>query len=130
MKKSTYVQILIVCLLSIFAFASCKSIPTEVPFSVSEAELLQMAQTAIDDSNPEAARFYFETMIARFGMNQSSLVIAEYELAHLDVKEGNFEAAQPALEKILSYYEDPELAALLPSSYKKLAEIDLAKIIE
>ncbi len=130
MKKSSYVRTSIVCVLLFTLLISCQTVPTEVAYDVTEAELLQMAQSAIDDNNPDAARFYFETMIARYGMNHASLVIAEFELAHLDVKEGNFDAAQPVLERIISYYEDPQLAMMLPSSYKKLAEIDLAKIVE
>ncbi len=128
MKKSTYVQALAVCFLCTLLLLSCKTVPTEISYDVTEPELLQLAQSAIDDNNPGAARFYFETMIARFGMNHSSLVVAEFELAHLDVKEGNFADAKPALERILTYYEDPSLAILLPPSYKKLAQIDLEKI--
>ncbi len=130
MKKSSYMQALVVCVLCTILFISCETVPTEVPFDVTEAELLQMAQTAIDDSKPATARYYFETMISRFGMNQASLVIAEFELAHLDVKENKFDAAKPVLERIISYYSDPQLAQILPPEYKKLAEIDLAKIIE
>ncbi len=130
MKKSRYVLTAIVCVLLFALLISCQTVPTEVAYDVTEAELLQMAQSAIDNSNPDAARFYFETMIARFGMNHASLVVAEFELAHLDVKEGNFKDAQPVLERIISYYEDPQLSMLLPPAYKKLAQIDLAKIVE
>ncbi len=129
MKKSTYMRTSIVCFFIFIVFISCKTVPTEVSFDVTEPELLQMAQSAIDDNNPEAARFYFETMITRFGMNHASLVVAEFELAHLDVKEGKNYTAQAALERILSYYEDPQLAMLLPPEYKKLAQIDLEKIV-
>ncbi len=131
MKKSTIIsQTIVVCIIisSIFLFVSCATVPEEVPYDVTESELLQLAQSAIDNSNTKAARFYFETMISRFGMNHASLVVAEFELAHLDVKEGRFADAKPVLERIISYYEDPQLAAVLPSEYKKLAEIDLAKI--
>ncbi len=128
MKKSTYV--LTILFVMLFVFSSCQSAPEEIPFDITEPQLLQMAQTAIDDDNTDVARYYFEQMIAMFGMNHASLVVAEFELAHLDVKEGNFADAQPVLERILTYYEDPGLAMLLPPEYKKLAEIDLAKIVE
>ncbi len=127
MKKSTYLltMILVLCM-----FTACQSVPEEVSYDATEAEILQMAQTAIDNSNTLAARYYFETLIARYGTNHASLVVAEFELAHLDVKEKNYDAAKPVLERIISYYDDPILAQALPPEYKKLAEIDLAKIVE
>ena len=128
MKKSTIItNFFLAIIILLVSLVACKTVPTEVDPTVSEAELLQLAQTEIDNDNPEAARFYYEKMIVMFGTNYNSLVVAEYELAHLDVKEGKFNDAKLILERVISYYDDPEFAQMLNPSYKKLALIDLAK---
>ena len=66
------------------------------------------------------------TIIKRFG-SILILVAAEYEIAHIRVKQKKWDEAQQMLERIVSYYEGTE-AGLLPPHYKKLALIDLDKI--
>ncbi len=128
MKKSTItIKFILTVSVLLISLVACKTVPTEVSPTVTEAELFQLAQTEIDNDNPEAARFYFEKVITMFGTNYSSLVMAEYELAHLDIKEKKYAKAKPELEKVISYYDDPDLAQLLNPSYKKLALIDLEK---
>ena len=112
------------CVLSVF---SCKTVPTEIPAKASEAELLQLGQTAIDEGNYKAAEFYYKAVIAVYGENKASSVIAEYEIAHMKIKRKNYKEAKPALEKILLYYDDPQLQDTLSPEYKKLAQIDLEK---
>ena len=101
--------------------------PTEIPAKASEAELLQLGQTAIDEGNYKAAEFYYKAVIAVYGENKASSVIAEYEIAHMKIKRKNYKEAKPALEKILLYYDDPQLQDTLSPEYKKLAQIDLEK---
>ena len=128
MKKSTIIiKFILTVSVLLISFVACKTVPTEVSSTVTEAELFQLAQTEIDNDNPEAARFYFEKVIFMYGTNYTSLVIAEYELAHLDIKEKKYMSAKPQLEKVVSYYDDPDLAPLLNPSYKKLALLDLEK---
>ena len=128
MKKSTITtKLFLAIIILLISLVACKTVPTEVDPNITEAELLQLAQTEIDNNNPEAARFYYEKMIVMFGTNYNSLVIAEYELAHLDVKEGKVHEAKPILERVISYYDDPDFAQMLNPSYKKLALIDLEK---
>lgn len=107
--------------------SGCKSTSPEIPMDITEAELLQMAQSSIDKGNKKTARYYYNAVIAIFGSSMASVVIAEFELAHMDIKEKKFTEAKPALERIISYYDDPQFASSLPPEYKTLAEIDLAK---
>ena len=45
----------------------------------------------------------------------------------MKIKRKNYKEAKPALEKILLYYDDPQLQDTLSPEYKKLAQIDLEK---
>ena len=54
---------------------------------------------------------------------------AKFELAHILVKEKKYEEAKPLLEEIIGFYTD-DFSRILPPEYKKLAQIDLAKINE
>ncbi len=129
MKKSTITTKIIlasVCVL-MFSISACKTVPKDISMDLTEAELLQLAQDSVDDNNNKAARVYYERIIMMYGSNYASLVVAEYELAHLDIKEKNYKDAKPALERIISYYDNPEIAPLLNPSYKKLAIVDLKK---
>ncbi|MFI3258100.1 MAG: tetratricopeptide repeat protein [Spirochaetales bacterium] len=134
MKNSTvhYVQktFFIFFIVGMCCFTACKTVPTEIPSGITEAELLQLAQSSVDNNNTAAAKYYYNAVIATFGSNMSSLVVAEFELAHIDVKANRYDEAKPILERIISYYDDPELVAELPPEYKKLAQIDLEKCLE
>ena len=125
MKKTIITTILIS--LFILAFIGCQSVPTDIPADVTEAELTKLAQAAYDNGNTKAAKVYYETIIERYGSNTESLIAAKFELAHLLVKEKKYEEAKPILEEILGFYPDG-VSSSLPPEYKKLAQIDLAKI--
>ena len=45
------------------------------------------------------------------------------------MKEKKYEEAKPLLEEIIGFYTD-DFSRILPPEYKKLAQIDLAKINE
>ena len=127
MKKTALVICLYISIFAAFGFMSCYSVPTKVAEGISEAELLQLGQNSLDNGNYKAAEFYYNKVIELYGSNMSSAVQAEYELAHILIKRRHYKEAKPALEKILSYYNNPQNAALLPPAYKKLAQIDLKK---
>lgn len=123
--KKTFITSIIV-LFVLLAFFGCQSVPKDIPLDATEAELTKLAQTAYDNGNTKAAMVYYETIIERFGANIESLIIAKFELAHLLVKEKKYDEAKPILEEIIGFYSDEYNT--LPPEYKKLAEIDLAKI--
>lgn len=109
--------------------SSCYSVPKDIPANLSADELILLAQTSYDEGNTKAAQAYYETIIIRYGDNKSLLVEAEYEIAHMKVKKKKWSQAIPDLQRILSYY-DEEDGLNLPQEYKKLAQIDFAKIPE
>lgn len=114
----------IICTVFLF-FSACKTVPVEVDKNISQAELFQQAQTALDNSNYKAAEFYYEQALILFKDDISAIVTAEYELAHMYVKQKKCKEAVPLLEKILTYYDDDSLASQLPAKYKKLVMINL-----
>lgn len=126
LMKKTIITTILISLLSL-AFFGCQSVPTNIPADTTEAELTKLAQAAYDNGNAKAAKVYYETIIERYGSNTESLIAAKFELAHLLVKEKKYEEAKPILEEILGFYPDG-VPSSLPPEYKKLAQIDLAKI--
>lgn len=124
--KKTIIKSILVSLL-VLTFFACQSAPTEIPADLSEQELTKLAQASYDNGNIKAATAYYEAIIERFGDNPDSFVAAKFELAHLLVKEKKYDEAKPILEEILGLYTANEFNSL-PPEYKKLVEIDLAKI--
>lgn len=122
--KFLFITSLICISLIIF---SCASLPKEVPEDASVEELILLGQSSLDVSNYKAAEFYYQTVINRYGSDLSVSVGAEYEIAHIRVKQKKWADAKERLENILSYY-DSEMADYLPAHYKVLAEIDYKKI--
>ncbi len=112
--------------LAVIFVVSCASIPKDIPLELSAKELNQKAQECTAVENYTGAEVYYKTLIQRFGMDTSVLIPAEFELAHVYIKQKKYDKAKPLLEKVLSYYEVD--ATNLPREYKKLAQIDLNKI--
>ena len=126
-KKISFIFAAVILIAALSVLTACQTVPTSVPEGISEAELLQSGQAALDNSNYKAAEFYYAKVIELYGQNISSVIAAEYELAHIKIKRKNFTQAKPALERILAYYDDPQKAVSLPPAYKKLILNDLAK---
>lgn len=122
-KKTVFTVLM---LLMLVFFTACTSIPKEIPLELTAKELSQKAQECTASENYAGAEVYYKTLIQRYGMDTSVLIPAEFELAHIYVKQRKYEKAKPLLEKVLSYYEVD--ATNLPKEYKKLAQIDLNKI--
>lgn len=122
-QKAIFTALTIIFVISIVA---CASVPKEIPFELSAKELNQRAQECTSSGNYAGAEVYYNTLIQRFGMDISVLIPAEFELAHVYIKQKKYEKAKPILERVLSYYEVD--STNLPRQYKKLAQIDLDKI--
>ena len=122
-KKSIFVAL---TFLAIIFVVSCASIPKDIPLELSAKELNQKAQECTAAENYAGAEVYYKTLIQRFGMDTSVLIPAEFELAHVYIKQKKYDKAKPVLERVLSYYEVDN--GSLPRQYQKLALVDLAKI--
>jgi outer membrane protein assembly factor BamD (BamD/ComL family) len=127
-KKTVSIICVLITVCSIGFITGCKSSDVVIPQDITEGELLQLGQDSLDKSDYDAAQQYYQGAIDIFGDNPSSRIIAQFEIAHIYIKQEKWELAKPLLENILSSYEDSELVKQLPAEYKKLAQIDLAKI--
>ena len=127
MKRTIYFAGILLAL--IFFATGCQSAPKHIPQDLTADELINLAQASYDKGNVKAAQADYEAIIIRYGDQMDKLVEAEYEIAHLKVKQKKWQQAIPDLQRILSYYES-DVAGVLPPSFKKLAELDLAKIPE
>lgn len=128
MKPSIYFFLAALMALTVLA-TGCQSAPKDIPQDLSADELVNLAQASYDKGNEKAAQAYYETIIIRYGDQMDKLVEAEYEIAHLKIKQKKWQQAIPDLQRILSYYET-DTTGTLPPAYKKLAEIDMAKVPE
>ena len=106
---------------------SCTGIPKELPEDITVAELTREAQNKQDKGQYKAAEYYYNAAIARSINNPQELLFAEYELAHMQIKQKRYDEAKPTLERLYSYYTAGENLGY-PPAYKKLIEMDLAKI--
>ena len=111
--------------------ASCKSVPAkeEIPEGLSIQELSLKGQSELDRNNHEAAVVYYEVIIERFGSEPRTVTAAEYEIAHIRVKQKHWSEARLLLEKIIARY-DAAGGAGLPPEYLVLARNDLQRVIE
>lgn len=115
-------------LTAVFAFATgCATGPEVIPEDASVAELIQYAQTSIDDGKPGKAKEYLYTVLERYPDDMEAVCCAEYELAHIEVKAKNWKKAEELLTNLLDRYE-ADTEETLPRAYRILAENDLKKI--
>ncbi len=89
----------------VVGFAACKTVPTEIPADLSEAELIQLAQESADSENWEAGLAYYQAVLDRFPQNKGVTAAAQYEMAFIEYKRGNLEAAQAGFERLLGLYD-------------------------
>jgi outer membrane protein assembly factor BamD (BamD/ComL family) len=127
MKRTTLPALLSLAL--VLAGAGCASIPTaaQIPEGMSVIELSQKGQECIDDSNYKAAEVYYQVIIDRFGTDSASLTAAEFEIAHIRIKQKKWADATARLTDIITRYESAGGAGL-PPEYLVLAKNDLARV--
>jgi outer membrane protein assembly factor BamD len=113
-------------------FASCKTVPEpeEIPEDLTQAELFQRAQEAVDEENWEAALVYYETFLTRFPQDHANRAAAKYEVAFIYYRRGELERAEALFEQLLQDYQDPALEGALPQWPRILAEKILTIIEE
>lgn len=119
------------CMLMGFGLLSCMTVPkeSEIPEDAAASDLMQKAQEAFDAGNYRAAHVYYEAILKRFSSDEGIYIAAQYEIAHLYIKERRWKDAYALLKKIIEKYEGP-LAMHLPPAYYKLAKMDYTRAAE
>lgn len=119
----------------LFAFvlliASCASVPKEenVPKEMEVIDLIQKAQEAFEINNYRGAKKWYEIILHRFGDDDSVRVEAEYELAHILVKQRRWKEAYRHLAPLIELYETRN-GMRLPQDFYKLAKMDYEKVLK
>ena len=127
MKKIT----LLICTIALtgaaaFTAVSCRTVK-DIPEDLTAPQLLQRGQSCLDHADYKSAEVYYKTTIDRYGDDTNIYIEAKYELAHLYMKRKKYEKARTALDEILDIYNNAPSGSL-PAAYKKLAQIEMAKI--
>ena len=114
----------------LMAFTACQTVPLkeEIPADLTAEELSLMGQNALDRNNYAAAEIYYDTVLERYAGDIRAVTAAEYEIAHIRVKQEHWADAKPLLEKIIARYETTGGAGL-PPEYLVLARNDLARVL-
>ena len=117
-----------VLLLLLVLFMSCQTTPNEIPDGLSQAELVQLAQESADNESWDAAIAYYAAVLARFPQDRAASATAQYEIAFIEYKRGNTQAAVSGFEQLLGFYDFE--GDSLPQWPRVLGEKLLAQIRE
>jgi outer membrane protein assembly factor BamD (BamD/ComL family) len=93
---------------------SCAGAPKSIPEGLSARELVQRAQESTDAYNYSAAIAYYEALGKRFSEDPLYKTTADYEIAFIAYKQGQYAKAKEGLELILARYSGPNGSSLPP----------------
>lgn len=127
--KKSLKKMLTVTIVTVLFFTGCKSVPNpeNLPPEMTIIELSQKGQESLDSNNYKAAKVYYQVIIDRYGTDAGALTAAEFEIAHILLKQKEFQKSKTMLETIVSRYESTG-GASLPPEYLVLARNDLERI--
>lgn len=128
MKLST-LKLLLIAVAGALFLLSCQTGPPEIPEDMSQAEMFQRAQEALDDENYDAALAYYREFLERFPEDTGNRMAARYEIAFIYYKKGDYDTAEQQFQDLLAEYEEP-VPEELPVWPRVLAEKLLDKIEE
>ena len=128
-KKTTFFSAVLALALSGALFTACQTSTPEVPANLTAREIIQKAQNAYNAGREKQALYYYDTLIARYGMNTVTYIEGKYEIAHIYVKAKKWDKALPVLNEIKNLYAS-SLPGSYPGEYLKMVENDLAKVPE
>lgn len=114
--------------LVLFSFVGCYSVPTEVPEEYGPYDIIQEAQIYYDEGNIEASEFMYNALLDIYGTDNTYRIIGEYELAHIFLKEKDYESAILYLEDVINIYDNSYEE--YPRKYYVMAVNDLNRAYE
>lgn len=114
MSHCTRFALATVVALAILAFAGCQTGPVEIPEDLTQAELFQRGQEALDANRYEVALQYYETFLERFPNDRANGAEARYEIAFIHYKMDDWDTARRLFNELIDTY-DREDAADLPA---------------
>lgn len=111
----------LVAVLNGAVLSGCQSAPEEIPEALSRMEMFQRAQEAVDQERWEVGLQYYREFIRRFPDDRGAIIEAEYEIAFIAYKQGDYELSRERFEAILAEYEADQ-AGTLPEWPRVLSE--------
>ena len=125
MKKLITLAAILAATMTLFSCRTLKEIPEEK----TSAQIIQMGQNYVGNSDFSSAEFCYNTVIERYGSDPAIYVEAKYELGRVYLAQRKYDKAYYAFNEVLQIY-DSGYSAMLPGAYKKLCNISLTQIPE
>ncbi|NNM67895.1 MAG: hypothetical protein HKM06_07790 [Spirochaetales bacterium] len=105
-------------LVAFFVFSallfSCKTVDTHFAPGTASDIYFQRAQQASDLYDYKTALKIYDELLARTDIDLSTRVQAQYEVAFLNYKMGNYAVARTDFQSIIFIYDDPARTTELP----------------
>ncbi len=100
--------LLAISLVASALLAGCATAPEDVPDDLSAPEMFQRAQEAVDSQNFATAEAYYEAALERFEDDAEVTAIAQYEIAFIHYRRGEYDKAEEGFRELLERYEAGE----------------------
>jgi outer membrane protein assembly factor BamD (BamD/ComL family) len=107
----------------------CQTSQVKIDDSTTAAELVQRGQAAYEWNRYKQAEQYYQAILERYPNDIEKVCEAQYEIARIHYKKRQYDLARTEMEALRERYDTPE-AAILPSKFKKLADIVLDQIAD
>lgn len=127
LKGLTY---FITALLLGLLFTSCATGGPPVQEDWNEEMFFKSAQDAFDEDQLDQALYYYDVYLLRYPTNRTKGIAAEYEIAYIHYKWGDYDRAEQLFTILLDRYESDPYAYLYPAAYRVLSEIVMEKIVK
>lgn len=126
--KTAGKAVVLLCAFLCAVMTACGTLPTNenIPPNLTPTELKQRAQEQFDKGNNRKALAYYEILLIRYGSDISVKTAAEFEIAHILIKQKKWAKADEMLEAIIARYESAGGAGITPKYYV-LAKNDYAQ---
>ena len=84
--------------------SGCQTGPVEIPEDLTQAELFQRGQEALDSNRYEVALQYYETFLERFPDDRANAAEARYEIAFVHYKMDDWDTARRLFAELIAEY--------------------------
>lgn len=98
--------------LLLFTLLACQTGPVAIPEDLTQAELFQRGQEALDAGRYSVALQYYETFLERFPDDRVNGVEAHYEIAFIHYRMDDWDTSRRLFAQLLARYEAPDADGL------------------
>ena len=91
-----------------FSLLACRTGPVVIPEDLTQAELFQRGQEALDAGRFTVALQYYETFLERFPEDRVNGAEAHYEIAFIHYRMDDWDTARQLFAELLAKYDAPD----------------------